>query len=362
MDHNEKLSTSIIALTQKLISLYSIDRNTSALKKIVELIHMQLPEFTFESFVSNEKPSLLIHNADLGTKHFKIILNAHLDVVPGRENQFTPQIVDNKLFGRGAYDMKAAAAVMIVLFKKLAKQIAYPLALQIVTDEEMGGHNGTEYQIKKGITADFVITGENTNGVIRNKSKSPLWIKIYTQGKASHAAYPWVGENAIEKMIKILNKLKQLYPNPTESEWKTTISVAKIETSNDTFNRIPDDCTAWIDVRVIPEEENEILETIKKILPERSDITLIVQEKSAYTDPHNPFIIKLQQAIKKICDEEGKISGANGASDIHFFNEKHIPGVEFGPKGDNPHADNEWVDIKSLEEYYSILEEFLFSN
>jgi len=141
--------------------------------------------------------------------NFKIILNAHLDVVSGRKEQYKPYEKDGKLFGRGAIDMKGAAAVEILVFKEIAKKVSYPLALQLVTDEEIGGFCGTKYQIEKGVRADFVIAGEPTDFGVNNKAKGIIWLKIKTKGKAAHGAYPWRGKKClIDTILKFICGVK----------------------------------------------------------------------------------------------------------------------------------------------------------
>ena len=120
---NTSLIDEIIELTKKFIEIHSVDVNEKGLEETIAFARNQLSEFTIQEFISNGKPSLLIHNAKPDTKHFKIILNGHLDVVPGEKKQFKPYIRGGKLFGRGAYDMKAATAVILLLFKHLAKQL-----------------------------------------------------------------------------------------------------------------------------------------------------------------------------------------------------------------------------------------------
>src|SRR6185437_9834640 len=129
----------IIDLAKKFIAIPSTEDSNPHLKEIISFTSTQLAGFQTQEFISNGKPSILVHNAKKDTKHFKIILNAHLDVVPGQKNQFIPFIKNSKLYGRGAYDMKAATAAKVLLFKELAKKLAYPLAVQLVTDEEIGG-------------------------------------------------------------------------------------------------------------------------------------------------------------------------------------------------------------------------------
>src|SRR5438309_1971049 len=104
--------------------------------QLLELVKQQLPEYSYTSYIANNVPSLLYTNQEKENRHFTIILNAHLDVVSAKDKEYLPYIDDGKLYGRGAKDMKAAAAVMILLFKDLGKIVPYPLGLQIVTDEE----------------------------------------------------------------------------------------------------------------------------------------------------------------------------------------------------------------------------------
>src|SRR5580692_10936672 len=120
------------------------------------------PGFTVERFESGGKPSALIYlGLGLGAKRprFRVILNAHVDVVPAQPDQFRPRREGDRLYARGAQDMKVAALVEAQVFGELARDVPYPLALQLVTDEEVGGHNGTLHQIEQGVSGDFVVVG-----------------------------------------------------------------------------------------------------------------------------------------------------------------------------------------------------------
>jgi len=352
----------ILRLAQDFIAIRSTQDNNKALEEVISLAIRQVPNFTIQHFKRNNKPSVLIHTEKPHTKHFKIILNAHLDVVPGDEDQFSPYIKNDKLFGRGAYDMKTGAAIMILLFKKIAKTVGYPLALQLVTEEEASGHDGTKLQIEKGITADFVIAGESSEFAIKTKAKGVVWMKVTLHGKSSHGAYTWLGDNALQKMVTLVQKLNQAYPTPKISSWQTTINIAKIETPNSTFNKVPDTCTAWIDLRFIPEEEKDIIKNVRKILPLDTDVEIVFNEKPHFTDPDHHFIQQLQKIIQKNTGKKAPLIGAHGTTDLRFYSSlANIPGIEYGPKGGNAHGHNEWDDLKSLEQYYQILKQFLLS-
>ena len=258
--------------------------------------------------------------------------------------------------------MKAAAAVEILVFKELAKKLPYPLGLQLVTDEEVGGFKGTKYQIEKGIRADFVIAGEPTDFGINNKAKGIIWAKVYAKGKSSHGAYPWEGENAILNLQKILNELFKLYPLPEKEAWRTTINLARVETDNQTFNKVPEDAKAYLDIRYIPEEKNKVKKNLEKICKKYgAKIEYIFDEPAQFTDQNNPYMKALKKAIEKETGQKAKIIAKHGGSDIRHFNAVGSPGVTFGPVGTGHHTDNEWVDIKSLGRYYEILKEFLLS-
>ncbi|HZE87182.1 MAG TPA: M20/M25/M40 family metallo-hydrolase, partial [Methylomirabilota bacterium] len=100
----------IIALAKKFISIPSDVNDRDMCLTILETAQEELKKFSFTPFVKDGIPSMLYVNTKEPTKNCKIIFNAHLDVVPGMREQFTPYERNNRLYGRGAYDMKSAAA------------------------------------------------------------------------------------------------------------------------------------------------------------------------------------------------------------------------------------------------------------
>lgn len=349
----------ILQLTKKFISIRSTSDNPKALEEILELSLSYLKEFTIERFEKNSVKSALVYNSKTRPKKFKIILNAHLDVVPAKKSQFVPKAVGSKLYGVGSMDMKGSVACLILAFKEVAAKATYPLALQLVTDEEVGGFDGTKYQIEKGIRADFVIAGEPTNFDIVNKAKGVLWVKISAKGKSAHGAYPWKGENAIWRMHELLNGLREKYPIPSKEKWSTTINLARVETDNYVFNKIPDECTAWLDIRFIPEDANTVLPNIRRLLPSRFVLDVVGQGPPLLTEENSDYIKNLAVVAKQITGRKIITRGANGTSDARHFAKVQCPGIEFGPIGEEIGSDYEWVLIPSMELYYQILVKYL---
>lgn len=351
----------IVNLSKEFISIKSNSNNVAELDKILELALSNLKGYTVERFENKGVKSALIYNAQKRPSKFKLILNGHLDVVPGKDYHYLPKIKGGKLYGVGSMDMKASVACLIMVFKEVADKVDYPLALQLVTDEEIGGFNGTKYQIKKGVKADFVIAGESTGLNIANRAKGVLQVKISTKGKTAHGAYPWRGENAILKMNQFLDFLYKRYPIPTEQGWVTTVNLSKIKTSNESFNKIPDDCEVSLDIRYVPEEADTILNTIKELLPKDFKMEIIEYEPGVFVDESNPYLKALQKVAEKVTNKKVLFYGAQGTSDARHFKRVGINGIEFGPVGENIGSDKECVTIKSLEQYYQVLKNFLLS-
>lgn len=298
---------------------------------------------------------------DKRPKKFNVVLSGHLDVIPGKQDQYKPKFKDGKLYGVGSMDMKSSVACLIMAFKDVAKKVDYPLALQLVTDEQSGSVNGTEYQVEKGVRANFVIAGEATNLNIVNKAKGVIWLKISSKGKTAHSAYPWQGNNAILQMVEFLNKLNEKYPNPKVDSWESTINISHIETSNSAFNKIPDDCEAWLDVRFVPDDKNKMLKQIKQLLPKGFNLEIVHEEPPLFVSEDDGYIKALQQSAIEILKHNISLYGAHGTSDATFFTAVGCPAIEFGPRGKIGNTNNEYIDVLSLKAYYQILVRFLLS-
>lgn len=351
----------IVSLTKKLISIRSVPTDTKSLESILKLASSNLKGYTVEHFKNKGVGSILAYKARKRPARFKIILNGHLDIIPGKESQYLPRIKGNRLYGAGSMDMKANVACLIMAFKEVADKVDYPLGLQLVTDEEIGGFNGTKYQVEKGIRADLVIAGEPTNFDIVHEAKGVLWVNISARGKAAHGAYPWRGENAIWKMAKLLDVLRKKYPVPKKEAWVTTLNLSQIKTTNASFNKIPDDCMVGLDIRYIAEDSSTIIRDLRRLLPRGFVLEVVAKEPALYTDKNNEHLKMLQASAARIIGNKIRLRGAQGTSDARHFARVGCAGVEFGPVGGGIGSDNEWVDIPSLGEYYQILKDFLLS-
>lgn len=355
------MSSSLLPFIKKLISVRSVQGDSKALHEVLELALSQLSGFTIERFEDKGVPSALVYASSKRPKRFQVLLSGHLDVVPGKEKNYIARLKSDRLYGVGSMDMKANTACLISVFKEMANSLPYSLALQLVTDEEIGGFHGAKYQVSRGVRSDFVIAGEPTNFDIVHKAKGVIWLKISTIGETAHGAYPWRGKNAIWQMMDFLEKFKKIYPIPRKEGWVTTCNVARIETSNQSINKIPDDCSVYLDIRCVPEDARLVLKNIKKILPKGFTLSVIENEPALATNTKDPHLVALEKSTQSVLGKKTLLRGANGTSDARHFAGVGCPGVEFGPVGGDIGGDDEWVSVSSLDDYCKILKHFLSS-
>jgi succinyl-diaminopimelate desuccinylase len=132
----------------------------------------------------------------------RLMLNAHLDTVPGygMADAYTPRWRDGRLWGRGAADMKGALACMVGALRALrasGRPLAGEVLLAGVAGEESGSH-GTLHLVSGGTRADFAIVGEPTRLRIARSHKGGMWAEVRFEGRAAHGSVPEQGVNAVE--------------------------------------------------------------------------------------------------------------------------------------------------------------------
>ncbi|WP_250008533.1 M20 family metallopeptidase [Actinoplanes sp. M2I2] len=317
--------------------------------------------FEVRRFSSNGKPSALVHPA--GAERFRVILNAHLDVVPGSAGQFVPRVEGDRLYGRGAHDMKVAALVLADVFRELAPRLAVPIALQLVTDEEVGGADGTAHQIAAGVRGDFVVIGEQSRLQVVNESRGLAHVRLTAHGRAAHAAYPWLGENALVTVAEGVARLLRRYPVPEAEVWRTTVNVARLDTPNQAVNQVPDEASAWLDVRFPAEDADFAGRTPEEIAIHLGAITGVPTAVEAlghphHADPGSPEVGLLRAAARD-AGFPGNLLAKHGAADGRHYSAVGVDAVIFGPGGDGQHSAQEWADLTTITPYANALRSFL---
>jgi succinyl-diaminopimelate desuccinylase len=291
-----------------------------------------------------------------------VVFHGHLDVVPAFPNQFTPRVDGDRLYGRGAYDMKGGLAAMMCATRDLAEQSAVRVHFVCVADEEADSleARGSDYLVEKGYVGDFAITGEPTDLMIGVQSKGVLALRIEVAGKSAHGSTPWLGDNAVLKAVDVFRQISSMKfaRESTELFDRPSISLGRV-IGGDAFNKVPDLCVIDVDIRYLPgQDPRQILRDIEAI-PDTT-VNVVVHREPAIVERDNPYVLALADAAAEEGVGPETISvGRDGASDIVSFLDAGVPGVEFGPVGAGHHGPEEWVSISSLERYRHTLVEFV---
>ena len=187
-----------------------------------------------------------------------VALHGHLDVVPAHPEQFTPTIDGERLYGRGAYDMKGGLAAMMGAVQELREQQDVKVLFMVVPDEESEEERerGTDYLLKSGYKADFAITGEPTDLHIGIQAKGVLAMRLEVAGTAAHGATPWLGDNAVLKAIDTFRTIESLPFTRESSDLfdRPSTNLGRI-LGGDALNKVPDSCVIDIDIRYLPEQD-----------------------------------------------------------------------------------------------------------
>jgi succinyl-diaminopimelate desuccinylase len=290
-----------------------------------------------------------------------VVFHGHLDVVPARPEQFDPVVKDDRLYGRGAYDMKGALAAMMGALEEVKDARGVQVVLTVVPDEESEEEidRGTEYLIQNGYTGDFAITGEPTDLHVGVQAKGVLAMRLEVAGTSAHGATPWLGDNAILKAHDAFRSIESL-PFARESSDlfdRPSINLGRI-LGGDALNKVPDSCVIDVDIRYLPGQDPQ---EIRRQVSELPDVSVVAQfhRSPAIVDRNNPFVRVLGESVGKVLDSEPMSVGRDGASDAICFINAGVPAVEFGPVGAGHHGPGEWVSISSLQSYRRALVDFV---
>lgn len=306
-----------------------------------------------------------------------LALNGHLDTVPPYNMTIDPfgaVIENNRIYGRGAVDMKGPIAAMIMTllaFKRTGIELKGDLIFTGVLAEETNS-DGCETLIESGFRSDGAIVGEPSNREYAIAHRGLEWLEIEIIGKRAHGGIPEAGVNAIvnaAKFIlrvqeKIVPRLKKLYhPHMGPS----VMNFGRIEGGTQP-STVADRCIIQLDRRYIPVEKLEdVIKDYEDILRELSEedpdfkwelrrmpssIMKLYDHVPMETSPDHPLVHAVINSIEKITGVPPKMTTRRGWTDAAILNYYgKIPTVIYGP-GDitRSHSSNEYITIEELWE------------
>jgi acetylornithine deacetylase len=283
-----------------------------------------------------------------------LMLNAHMDTVGagGMPDAFTPVVLDGRVYGRGAYDMKASlAAIMETARRASSLNLKGDVIITAVADEEVAS-TGTSAVLEK-YRADFGIVTEPTELNLCVAHKGFVWLEVETTGVAAHGSRSDLGVDAIAHMGSILTGVldlnERLHKGPRHGLLGTGSIHASLIEGGQEMSTYPARCVAKLERRTVPGENGAtVLREIEELIGHeprvRASAKVTLERPPSEVDPDHP----LSRAVARAAGDPLLI-GVAYWMDMALLNAAGIPCVAYGPEGKGEHADVEWVDIASVE-------------
>jgi succinyl-diaminopimelate desuccinylase len=296
--------------------------------------------------------------------------NGHLDTVPAGSldtwsvDPFAGEVLDGRLVGRGACDMKGAIAAAIAAaaaIRRAGIQLGGELTFHLAADEELAGVHGTRVLRDRAfLTQGAAVVGEPSDLGLGLAERGGAWITATAYGTAVHGSQPHRGVNAITSMARFLLRLPEVVPDRVHPLCgRATVNAALID-GGSAPNVVPDRCAVDIDRRILPGERDPttvlepfraLAEDLRREHPE-VDVRSEIRE---WTDAAEaPADSAIAQAIRAAATTQlGSTPpdvGFTGITDARFYiNDAAIPTVIFGPGSLSvAHTADEWVAVEEL--------------
>ncbi len=242
-----------LELTRQLINIESISGNEKAL---VDFLANYLEGIGFSIELQEAEPNRPNLFAKRGEPD--VVLSTHTDTVPPyielRED-------DQFIYGRGACDTKGLMTSMIKAAERLIEENVTDFGMLLLVGEE-NGSVGAKVANQLANNCRYLINGEPTESKLALGSKGTLRAILKAQGRAAHSAYPHMGESAIEKLLDVLNDVRQMKLPAEETLGATTLNIGLIS-GGVAPNVIAPAAQAEILMRVVSD-----VASLKKILEE----------------------------------------------------------------------------------------------
>ena len=374
-----------IDLAQALIRCPSV---TPADEGAMDVLQPALEELGFTChrlpFATGNAPEVQNLYARIGDRAPNFCFAGHTDVVPvGDANEwsvdpFAAEIKGDRLYGRGASDMKTAIAGFAAAAARFleSRDNGFPgsISLLITGDEEGEAVNGTvkvlEWLKEKGEVLDACLVGEPTNpetlgDMIKIGRRGSMTAFLTVHGASGHAAYPHLADNPVERLVKMLSAvLDKPLDDGTEHFQPSTAVVTTIDVGNPVANVIPARAEARINVRFNDLHTGAGVETLlrRRLDDIGGDCDLDARVSGEpFLFPPGPLSNLVAGVVEKVTGKRPEFSTAGGTSDARFIKD-HCPVCEYGMTNQTAHKADENAlvsDIQLLSDIYqSVLDGF----
>ncbi|MEM3507574.1 MAG: M20/M25/M40 family metallo-hydrolase [Candidatus Bathyarchaeia archaeon] len=242
----------------------------------------------------------------------QLVFDGHMDTVAAgilknwKVAPYSAKIIKNRIYGRGASDMKGALASMVFdggFLKRINKELDNGLAIACVVNEENHEGLGIKHVLqKKKILPRCVVIGEATNLQLSIGQRGRAEIEVVTIGKIAHGSTPWLGKNAIYEIVPIVEEISKMNRNLPKHPLlgKSSVIVSHIVSKPLKGNIVPDLCKIILDRRTIPgENERILLKEIKRIIEKAKEKSPKIKAKGRILETEVRTYTGYKERMKK---------------------------------------------------------------
>ncbi len=356
-----------LALTEELIALSSVTpQDKGCQQRMIELLEPL--GFVCETIQSKDVTNLW---ARRGSAQPLLVFAGHTDVVPtGPVEQwhsapFEPTHRDGKLYGRGAADMKASLAAMVVAVQEFCAANAQHLGsigFLITSDEEGPAQDGTVVVCKilqeRGTVMDFCIVGEPTSAqelgdMIKNGRRGSLSGHLTIKGVQGHIAYPQFAKNPIHIAAPALAELAaEVWDQGNEYYLPTSWQMSNIHAGTGANNVIPGQLTVDFNFRYSTASTHESLKDRVHGILDKYDFQYSIDWNLSghpFLTPRGELSDALSNAILAETGLTTELSTTGGTSDGRFIAKICPQVIEFGPPNASIHKIDEHIEVKYID-------------
>ncbi len=387
---NQKVAASETDILQFFREIVAIPSMNSDIEAVGKRVGAEMTKLGYDEVYVDKYGSIV---GKIGSGDKILLYDTHIDTVGiGDPEQwewdpFEGKVEDGMLYARGALDEKNSTPGMVYGLA-MARDLGLLDGLTCYVlgniEEWCDGVGCAAFHDWEGVHPDFVVIGEPTNMKVYRGHKGRYELEVTCKGKSAHAASNFMGDNAITKMMPVVEAISTLENSFTPHEFLGLgrITVTKISSVSPSNNAVPDECTIFIDRRITFGETKEIVrQQIEAIIPEETKADFEMHGLN-YTEPShtgavyeyeqyfpswafpesNPFVQAGVNTMKALWNSEDTFG--NGKWDFstngnYWAGKLGIPSIGFGPGNEiYAHAVNEHVplaDVVEATKFYALL-------
>jgi acetylornithine deacetylase len=307
------------------------------------------------------RPSVVVRAPGSGGGR-TLLLCGHIDTVgvEGMDAPHDPRIDGDRLYGRGAYDMKAGVAAALVACREAAALgLRGGVVVAAVADEEHASLGIQE--VLRALHADAAVVTEPTELALAVAHKGFQWSRVEVQGRAAHGSRPHLGIDAIVKAGAILTALGELDAALGERTHpllgRASVHASRIEGGGE-LSIYPARCVLELERRTLPGETAADVEAELAALLDRcraadpslrATASTVLGREPFQVAADDPFVGLVRDAAAEALGAPPPLGGVSFWADAAYIAAAGIPTVLLGPGGEGAHAAVEWVSLSDTD-------------